>query len=75
MFGSTPLTNDSCSKIALKRCKAIDGRWNKKCPSLSSEETNSFLWSKLIIIIIIIIYFILFYLFLKLHTSYTPHYL
>ena len=29
MSGSTSLTNDSCSKIALKRCKAIESRWYK----------------------------------------------
>ena len=53
MSGSTSLTNDSCSKIALKRCKAIESRWYKNCPSLSSEEIAAI--SIIIIIIIIII--------------------
>jgi len=40
MSGSSSQPNDSCNKITLNLCRAIESRWKRNCPSLSSAETE-----------------------------------
>ena len=42
--GRRHFQNDSCSKMALNVCKAIESRWKRNCASLSSVETDVIPW-------------------------------